>query len=121
MLRNGDIGLFKPQRRAQFPHNAIVVIYAHQQITIRRMPMPMPKAKPLHLHRTMTGLRLPPELLTELDTYCRDQKYPPSRTAVLELALREFLAREGTAKVVQRQAVASQSMSVASPLASASP
>ena len=45
--------------------------------------------------RVLTGIRLPRDLLDRMDAYCRIQPLQPSRTKAIELALREFLARNG--------------------------
>jgi hypothetical protein len=44
--------------------------------------------------RIIGGLRLPPDLFDRLDLYCSSNKLKPSRTRVVEVALREFLDRE---------------------------
>lgn len=41
--------------------------------------------------RKLTGLRLPPELLDELDEWCSDQRPPVTRTAVIQMLLEDFL------------------------------
>jgi hypothetical protein len=40
----------------------------------------------------MTGLRLPPDLLERLDAWCRSQRPPVTKTGVIEMLLRDFLA-----------------------------
>ena len=51
-------------------------------------------AEPNVQHRQLTGVRLPPELLDRLEDFCSAQKLKPSRTRVIEVAIREFLDRE---------------------------
>ena len=38
---------------------------------------------------------MPAEIVDALDEYCRRDRMQPSRTRVIEVALREFLEREG--------------------------
>lgn len=40
------------------------------------------------------SIRLPEDLLVDLDQWIDGQRVPPNRAKVLETALREFLARE---------------------------
>jgi metal-responsive CopG/Arc/MetJ family transcriptional regulator len=44
--------------------------------------------------RVMAGVRMPQALLDRIDAYCARQPLQPSRTKVIELAIREFLERE---------------------------
>lgn len=43
--------------------------------------------------KKMISLALDPELLAKMDAWIARQEFPPSKTAVLETALREFLER----------------------------
>lgn len=54
------------------------------------MLMPRPKK--------MTSLALDPKLLAKMDAWIARQEFPPSKTAVFETALREFLERRGGLK-----------------------
>jgi metal-responsive CopG/Arc/MetJ family transcriptional regulator len=49
-----------------------------------------PKGAP----RTFTGLRIPTDLLKQVDDFCIAHPLQPSRTKMVELAIREYLARE---------------------------
>ena len=53
-------------------------------------PMVMPRLK------KMVSYALAPELLDRLDAWLASQQPPPSKTAVIETALREFLERRET-------------------------
>ncbi len=44
------------------------------------------------------SIRLPEDLLTDLDGWINGQRVPPNRAAVLAIALREFLDREAGKK-----------------------
>jgi metal-responsive CopG/Arc/MetJ family transcriptional regulator len=44
------------------------------------------------------SVRLPDDLLAQLDSWIGNQRVPPNRARVMELALREFLDREDTRK-----------------------
>lgn len=43
--------------------------------------------------KKMVSFALDPELLKQLDDWLRQQEFPPSKTAVVEVALREFLEK----------------------------
>ena len=59
----------------------------------------MPRKNPTPAdNRRMAVVRLPPELLTQLDVFCKTQRLHPSRTRVIEAAIREFLQREQQAE-----------------------
>jgi len=45
--------------------------------------------------RALTAMRMAPELLDSLDTYCKTHRLRPSRTKIIETAVREFLEKEG--------------------------
>lgn len=55
--------------------------------------------------RQLTGVRLPPELLEMLNQYCGSNKLKPSRTRVIEIAIREFLSREGMPEALPQSTV----------------
>jgi metal-responsive CopG/Arc/MetJ family transcriptional regulator len=42
-------------------------------------------------NRKAISLKLPPDLLDAVDEYCRRQPAPPTRTSVVEAAVRHFL------------------------------
>ena len=44
------------------------------------------------------SIRLPEDLLSEMDVWIDQQRVPPNRAKVLEIALREFLERERKGK-----------------------
>lgn len=44
------------------------------------------------------SVRLPEDLLSDMDAWINEQRIPPGRAKVLEVALREFLDREKKAK-----------------------
>jgi len=44
--------------------------------------------------KQQTAFRLPPELLERLDRFCVTRRLPTTRTAVVHVALAEFLDRE---------------------------
>ena len=46
--------------------------------------------------KKMTSLALEPALLARLDKWLEQQEFPPTKTAVVEAALREFLDRRET-------------------------
>lgn len=48
--------------------------------------------------KKMLSLALDPELLAQMDVWIARQEFPPSKTAVLETALREFLEKRGGLK-----------------------
>jgi predicted transcriptional regulator len=52
--------------------------------------------------KTFITLRLPPDLLAQLDAWRNSQRAPTTRTAVIELAVREFLDRERARKDAAR-------------------
>jgi len=73
-------------------------------------------------HRIFTGVRLPPILFEQLTAYIDTHRFKPTRTEIIETAIREFLEREGAiAPVSSPPPVASQSASALSEPASASP
>ena len=81
--------------------------------------MPQPKL-PIDQHRAATGVRLPKPLFAALNAYCENQRY--SRTEIIETAIQHFLEREGAYPQPDAPApFASQSVSVVSKTASASP
>lgn len=43
--------------------------------------------------KKMVSLALDPDLLARLDAWIAKQEFPPTKTAVLETALREFLQK----------------------------
>lgn len=43
--------------------------------------------------KTPVAFRIDPEILTRLDAWIKAQAVPPSRTAVFEAAINEFLSR----------------------------
>lgn len=45
--------------------------------------------------RALTAMRMEAELLETLDSYCKTHRLRPSRTAIIEAAVREFLQKEG--------------------------
>ena len=53
-----------------------------------------PKAQQ-EIQREQVGVKLPPELIKRLDSYCASQPAPPTRTAVIEAAIRAFLDKHG--------------------------
>jgi metal-responsive CopG/Arc/MetJ family transcriptional regulator len=73
--------------------------------------------------RVTTGVRLPKPLFAALNAYCEAEPDRPHRSFIIEIAIREFLEREGAYRwlALNSTAVASQSASVVSPPASASP
>lgn len=48
--------------------------------------------------KKMTSLALDPDLLAKIDDWIARQDVPPKKTAVFEVALREFLERRGGLK-----------------------
>lgn len=78
--------------------------------------MPQPK-RPIDQHRTATGMRLPKPLFAALNAYCDGHRHKPTRSLIIETAIREFLEREGAYPLATTVA----SKPVASPTASASP
>jgi len=58
----------------------------------RKRPKPDPRD-----NRVLTGIRLPPDLLEGVDNYCRAHEMKPSRTRIIEIAMRQFLEREKAA------------------------
>ncbi|MFZ4768419.1 MAG: hypothetical protein ACOYMN_26020 [Roseimicrobium sp.] len=54
-------------------------------------------------HRKMIALRLPPELIERLDTWCADQKPVVTKTATIELAIRQFLDERERSKLKPRR------------------
>ena len=44
--------------------------------------------------RVITGMRIAPDLLAQLDQYRAEHRLRPTRTLVMETAIREFLERE---------------------------
>ena len=56
--------------------------------------------------RTKTAtlsLRISPEVETALDAWIKAQRVPPTKTAVVELAIREFLQRAAGAEKIERR------------------
>lgn len=45
-------------------------------------------------NRVLVSVRLTPDLVDQLHSYCRAQTVQPERTRVIETALRTFLERE---------------------------
>ena len=45
-------------------------------------------------NKVQTAVRLTEELLSDLDAFCLSQKLPPSRTRVIEAAIRDYIERE---------------------------
>lgn len=45
-------------------------------------------------HRVFTGMRIAPDLYERLEKFCEAHKLRPTRTLVMETAIREFLDRE---------------------------
>jgi metal-responsive CopG/Arc/MetJ family transcriptional regulator len=43
--------------------------------------------------RKMISLKLPPELLRDIDLYRKKQPVPPTRTAVIEAAVRKMVGK----------------------------
>ena len=48
--------------------------------------------------KKMVSLALDPDLLRRLDAWAAKQEFPPTKTAVLEAALREFLDKRDKRK-----------------------
>jgi metal-responsive CopG/Arc/MetJ family transcriptional regulator len=42
-------------------------------------------------NRKITGVRLPPRLLDTLDAWCKSQRPPVTRTAVIEMLVTDFV------------------------------
>jgi metal-responsive CopG/Arc/MetJ family transcriptional regulator len=72
---------------------------------------------PVEQHRKATGMRLPKPLFAALETYSRVNRY--RRTEIIEMAIQQFLERQGAYPASAEQANTSQP--VPSPTASASP
>jgi hypothetical protein len=48
-------------------------------------------------YRKMFALRLPPDLIEEMDAWCKAQRPPVTKTALVEMVIRDFLiARRAT-------------------------
>lgn len=43
--------------------------------------------------RTPISIKLPPDLLAKLDAYCKKQPHPPTRTQVIEDAIRAIVEK----------------------------
>jgi metal-responsive CopG/Arc/MetJ family transcriptional regulator len=43
--------------------------------------------------RKAISIKLPPELLAKLDAYCKKQPHPPTRTQVIEDAIRSVVEK----------------------------
>jgi hypothetical protein len=54
-------------------------------------------------NRKMISIRLPPELLEDLDAYRAEHDFPPQRTAVIVEAVRRFLAQQRAAKTAPKK------------------
>jgi metal-responsive CopG/Arc/MetJ family transcriptional regulator len=54
----------------------------------------MTTKKPTRPNKVQTAVRLTEQLLSELDEFCLSQKLPPSRTRVIEAAIRDYIERE---------------------------
>ena len=54
--------------------------------------------------RRMAMARMPPDLLKRLDQFCRTHPLRPSRTRVMETAIRQFLDREEQQHAAQSRA-----------------
>lgn len=48
---------------------------------------------PENERREQIGVKLPPDLIERLDAYCARQPARPTRTAVIEAAIQEFLKK----------------------------
>ena len=49
-------------------------------------------------NRKMTNIRLPPKLLEELSEHCRTARPPVTKTAVIEMLIRDYLAVQKVAE-----------------------
>ena len=47
--------------------------------------------QPVKENRRMTGMRLPPDLMDALGGWCKAQRPPVTKTAVIEMVVRDFL------------------------------
>ena len=74
-------------------------------------------------NRVTTGVRLPKPLFAALNAYCETEPDRPHRSFIIEIAIRQFLEREGAYSLLALNSttVGSQSASVVSPPALASP
>ena len=52
--------------------------------------------------KTQTAIRLRPDVLQRLDTFCKSQRLQPTRNSVIELAIQEFLDSEEKAAPARR-------------------
>jgi predicted transcriptional regulator len=57
------------------------------------------------MKKTPLALRLDPALMESLDAYIAQMDVPPARTAVIEAAIRDFLAARGVGEARPRTAL----------------
>ena len=61
------------------------------------------KTKTLVRDLPQTAVRIDPDLLLRLNTYCETHRLKPKRNSVIELAIKEFLDNEEAAEAKQRR------------------